>query len=163
MAGLFPLEGAGIIEVDASDGAQTIWTDDVLGPSVTISPDGEWIAYSGLVEDRPDGPHSLILESSQGHQYLRPYDPERPTIVAQVTFSPDGQWAAWLEMSQSPEGDSVELYRMDLVDGASRLLRVLEAEADLENLALTGAWLSSRLPAINDLFGSRIVDLGSGD
>jgi len=150
--------GGGIISVSVNDGSAAELSSDFIGLETAISPDGRWMARGGYGE----GKFSLTVDSIDGTRYTIPFVVGFQPISAQMKFSPDSDQLAWIEILTEGDG-SLTLKTMALTNGEPKTVRTLEAPIDQENMPHIGTWLSDDILVINDRWGSRLLDLTTGE
>jgi hypothetical protein len=151
--------GGGIIGISLPDGAATELSDDFLGPESVVSPDGHWLARGSYGE----GDLSLSVESDDGRQFNQPFIADFRPLSAQMSFSPDSTQLAWIEIDDTGKAESLSLHLMSLSDGIARTVWVSDEPLDSENLPYIGAWLADDILALNDIWGTRMLDLTNGE
>ena len=151
--------GGGIIGVSVPDATITELSDDFLGPESVVSPDGHWLAQGSYGA----GDLSLTVESDDGQQFNQPFIADFRPLSAQMSFSPNSSQLAWIEIDDRGKAESLSLRLMSLSDGVARTVWDSNEPLDTENLPYIGAWLEDTVLALNDNWGTRMLDLTNGE
>jgi len=147
--------GGGLFSLSIADGTWTELSEDFLGPETAISPDGRWLARGSFGE----GDLTLLVESTNGVRYEVPFLEDFVPLSAQMTFSPGSDQLLWMEIMATPEESSITLKGMSLDDGTVQILYAFDEPLDRENLPHIGAWVEPSILAINDTWGTRLLNL----
>jgi hypothetical protein len=147
--------GGGFFSVSITDGTWTELSEDFLGPETAISPNGRWLARGSFGE----GDLTLLVESTDGTRYEVPFLEDFVPLSAQMTFSPGSDQLLWMEIMATTEERSITLKGMSLDNGTVRAIYAFDEPLDRENLPYIGAWVEPSILAINDTWGTRLLNL----